>query len=128
MSEDRPYNALVRACFENPDCAGDLQGDYALVITSEVAESGHGARIVLSAGITDGMIAKLRFRAWGCPHFIAAAQTLCVERENGPVAGLSALDTNGLMDKLSIPQEKTGKMLLLEDALQLLWEQVENAA
>ena len=128
MSDDKPYNALVRACFEKPDRAGDLQGDYALVVTSEVAASGHGARVVLSAGITDGMITDMRFRAWGCPHFIAAAQTLCVDREHGPVAGLAALDTNGLMDKLSIPQEKTGKMLLLDDALQLLWEQYENAA
>jgi NifU-like protein involved in Fe-S cluster formation len=128
MSDDGPYNALVLACFENLNHAGDLQGDYAQVLTSTAAESAQGARIVLSVGITDGMIAAMRFRAWGCPHFIAAAETLCADQENGPVAGLAAFDVNAMMRELSVPSEKTGKMLLLEDALKLLWEQHKCAA
>ena len=128
MIEHEPYNTLVRASFENPDHAGDVQVDYALVVIAEAAESERGARIVLSAGITDGIIVEMRFRAWGCPHFIAAAEMLCNDRENGPAAGLAALDTNEMMALLSVPQEKTGKMLLLEDALQSLWTQHGCAA
>lgn len=123
-----PYNEVVRDCFENPGHAGDLKGEYAQVLTAEAAESERGARIVLSAGIADGMIAEMFFRVWGCPHIIAAAETLCRDRQNGPVAGLSAIDTNGMMEKLSVPTEKTGKILLLEDALKSLWEQYISAA
>ena len=125
---DDPYNEAVRACFENPDHAGDLQGDYALILAAEAAESEQGARVVLSAGIADGMIAEMRFRVWGCPHLVAAAETLCRDREKGPVSGLSQFDANGMMQQLSVPATKTGKMLLLEDVLKLLWAQYEQSA
>jgi len=128
MTDHDPYNVVLRACFENPDHAGDLQGEYARVLASESVESDHGVRIVLSAGIADGMIVEMRFRVWGCPHTIAAAETLCSDLEKGPVSGLSAFDTNGMMQRLSVPVEKTGKILLLEDAMKLLWEQHESAA
>ncbi len=123
-----PYNEVVRDHFENPAHAGELQGDYAQVLRSDVAESESGARLILFTGIADGMIAEMRFRAWACPHLIAAAEWLCRDRENGPVSGLSQLDSRGLMERLSIPPEKTGKVLLLEDALKSLWEQHERAA
>jgi NifU-like protein involved in Fe-S cluster formation len=123
MNDSEPYNETVRSLFATPDHAGDLQGEYALVLTSEASESEHGARIALSAGIAEGRVAEMRFRAWGCPHLIAAAEVLCKQRENGPVSGLSAIDTNALMEQLSVPVEKTGKILLLEDALESLWAQ-----
>ena len=128
MLLDDPYNKTVRAFFETPDHAGDLQGDYAQVLAADAAESEHGAKIVLFAGITDGMIVAMRFRALACPHLIAAAEWLCCDRENGPVSGLSSFDSKGLMEQLSVPPEKTGKILLLEDALKSLWEQHERAA
>ncbi len=128
MIEDNPYNETVRGCFENPGHAGDLLGDHSRRLESDVAESDTGSRIMLSAGITDGMIAEMRFRAWGCPHFIAAAELLCRDRENGPVSGLSLFEMSGLMEQLSVPVEKTGKILLLEDALKSLWDQHERAA
>lgn len=128
MISTEPYNVAVRAFFENPDHAGDLRGDYAQVLTSTVVQSEQGARIVLSVGIADGMIAEMRFRVWGCPHIIAAAEMLCSDREDGPVSRLSAFDTKTIMGQLSVPPEKTGKMLLLEDALKSLWEQYSSTA
>jgi NifU-like protein involved in Fe-S cluster formation len=127
MTVTEPYNETVRALFENPGHAGDLKGTYAEVVTAEAAESERGARIVLFAGIADGMIAQMRFRAWGCPHLIAAAEMLCCDLENGPVSGLSTFDRNAIMSKLSVPLEKTGKMLLLEDTLESLWAEHRSA-
>ena len=121
MNGTDPYNAAVKSLFETPDHAGDLRGAYAEVLRSEASESARGARVVLFAGITDGMIAEMRFRAWGCPHLIAAAEMLCRDREAGPVSGLSAFDRNRTMAELSVPIAKTGRMLLLEDALESLW-------
>jgi NifU-like protein involved in Fe-S cluster formation len=123
MNESDPYNDSVRAFFVNPDHAGDLQGDYAEVLQGEASESDLGARVVLFAGIVDGNIAEMRFRTWGCPHLIAAAELLCENREKGPVSGLSTMDTRTMMQQLSVPVEKSGRMFLLEDALKLLWAQ-----
>lgn len=123
-----PYNEAVRACFENPDHAGDLQGNYALTLAAETAESEQGARIVLSTAIADGIIMEMRYRVWGCPHLVAAAETLCRDREKGPVSGLSQFDASGMMAQLAVPAAKTGRMLLLEDALKSLWAQHQQAA
>jgi nitrogen fixation NifU-like protein len=123
MNYPGPYNELVRALFENPCHAGDLKGSYTEILSAEASESASGAQVVLFAGIADGKIAEMCFRAWGCPYLVAATEKLCKDRENGPVSGLSAIDTNSLMEQLSVPVEKTGKMLLLEDALESLWAQ-----
>lgn len=128
MAAIQPYNATVRECFENPDHAGDLEGDYDRVLKSTVMESEQGARIELWACVADGIIAKMRYRTWGCPHLIAAAEVVCRRLENGPVSGLSALDVSALIEQLSVPVEKTGKLLLLEDALKAIWAQHGYAA
>ena len=128
MLPDDPYNETVRDCFENPGHAGDLQGAYAVTLTADAAESEHGARIALSAGIADAMIVEMRFRAWGCPHLIAAAEWLCRERVNGPVSGLTRFDSQPVLQLLAVPAEKTGRILLLEDASTSLWEQYLCAA
>lgn len=112
-----PYNELVRACFAKPNHAGDLQHRYALVCNAEAAESDNGVRLSLAVGVHAGMIAEMRFRAWACPYLIAAAETLCADKENQPVATLQEFDQNELMRRLSVPGAKTGRILLLEDAL-----------
>lgn len=128
MTDIDPYNELVRACFENPDHAGDLGGDYAETLEADLTQAADGTRLMLSAGVADGTVSQMRFRAWGCPHFLAAAELLCREKEAGPVDSLSRFDLNAMMQRLSVPVEKTGKLLLLEDALKLLWAQHVAAA
>ena len=123
MTSRDPYNAEVRAYFENPVHAGDLQGEYATMLVADVSESEKGARVVLSAGIDDGMIAEIRFRAWGCPHLIAAAELVCREKENGPADDLDDFSPNGIMQRLSVPGEKIGRIFLLEDALKSIARQ-----
>lgn len=93
------------------------------MLVASASSSDRGARIDLSIGFSAGIIVEMRYRAWACPHLIAAAETLCAKRENGPLKALQYFDANELMQLLSIPVEKTGKLLLLEDAVNLLWEQ-----
>ncbi|MGI9261487.1 MAG: iron-sulfur cluster assembly scaffold protein [Woeseiaceae bacterium] len=119
-----PYNELVRACFAHPDHAGDLQGRYDSVCSAEVTESENGARLLLQVGIRDKKIAEMRFRVWGCPYLIAAAETVCADKENMPIATLQVFAQNELMQRLSVPDEKLGRMLLLEDALLTLAAQI----
>ena len=120
MDTRDPYNDEVRACFANPVHAGEPDGRYARVARGGASESARGARLTLAAGIEGGAVRTLRFRAWGCPHLIAAAELYCREREGRDVAALGGVDVDGMMARLAVPVEKTGRLLLLEDAAQRL--------
>jgi len=120
MSQYDPYNETVREYFQHTAHAGDLRGDHAQVLDAAVAESARGARITLLAGIEDGIIREMRYRVWGCPHLIAATEWLCERRESEPVASLGDFPLQEIMRQLSVPVEKTGRILLLEDALNSL--------
>jgi NifU-like protein involved in Fe-S cluster formation len=120
MTTPDPYNEAVRACFENPVHAGDLDGDYARVLEADVAESRNGARIVLCAGLIDGKIAALRFRVRGCPYLIAAAEAACDSLEGKDLEQLAAISASELQERLAAPQSKTGRLLLVEDAAKAL--------
>ena len=107
-----PYNDEVRERFENPVHAGEPGDGYDTVLAAEAGAEGQGARVVLAAGVAGGRIETARFRAWGCPHLVAAADLACEMLEGGA----SPVSANELMSRLSVPVEKTGRMLLVEDA------------
>ena len=117
MTQD-PYNAEVRRRFSAPAYTGT--GD----ISSRC--SGQGVDIELFATVEDGRIAGLRFRAYGCPHTIAACDFACEALEGQPVSGLAAFPVDELMRTLSVPVEKTGRILVLEDALRDLNSRLET--
>ena len=113
MSTD-PYSAQVRELFDAPEHAGRLDG--ALHVESDE----QGVRVSLFATVEDGRLAALRFLAWGCPHVIAAAEALCAAYEGRPVRDLLEFSANDLMQSLSVPVEKTGRILVIEDAARSL--------
>jgi NifU-like protein involved in Fe-S cluster formation len=113
MSAD-PYNARVRELFGAPLHAGTLAGETVVRVDDQ------GIRVELSARSADGRITALCFRAWGCPHLIAAAEWVCGYFEGEPVAALENLPTARIMEDLAVPSEKTGRILVLEDAIQSL--------
>ena len=128
MAIPDPYNEEVRARFENPVHAGDVEGDYAEVVVAEVAESRHGARLVLYAGVNDGKIAALRFRVRGCPHLVAAADAVCEGLEGQSPGRLAEVSASELMTRLAVPTSKTGRILLIEDAARALLESMGESA
>ncbi len=113
MSND-PYSALVRDYFAHTAHAGDLND----AVAAEIAEQ--GVRLRLSATEDDGIIRALRFRAWGCPHIIAACEHFCAEYEGKPLGALDKFQASNIMRNLSVPVEKTGRILVLEDVVRLL--------
>lgn len=113
LSED-PYSAEVRRLFHAPEHAGALEsglraGRRSRDVTIELGMQVEGARI-----------AKLRFRALGCPHVIAAAEAFCAGWEARPVIDLAEFRAADLVQNLPVPVEKTGRILVLEDAVQAL--------
>jgi NifU-like protein involved in Fe-S cluster formation len=76
-----------------------------------------GALICIGADVNEGKLQQVGFRAFACPHIIAACNWLVEQLENRPVAALQDIDTDILKAKFDIPVEKAGKLLILQDAL-----------
>ena len=76
-----------------------------------------GVEVVFSATAAGGRITAARFGALGCPWVIAACEWACRQAEGGPVAGLRSLDAAAIGAALGAPAEKTGSLLVVEDAL-----------
>ena len=108
-----PYSAEVRALFAEPLHAGQASGPSERVASQ-------GVDVELSADVRGGRLLMLRFRAKGCPHLIAAAEALCADLEGQPAAALEEPFGAEIMRRLSVPVEKTGRILVLEDAAQTL--------
>ena len=121
-----PYNQDVRARFANPAHAGWPDSRYPAVIIGIAGEPENGGSIEIAAGIAENTVQSLRFRAWGCPHLIAAADLACALGEGGKVAGLADLAASRLMEKLEVPRTKAGRIFLIEDALRSIVRQFEN--
>lgn len=120
MIED-PYSPRVREFFARPVHSGGLQDGFDVSVDSQ------GVRICLAASLAEGTIRRLRFRAWGCPHVIAAAEAICTNFEGRPIGDLEGFSASQLMQSLPVPLEKTGRILVLEDAVQLLGQELRNA-
>ena len=116
MSTD-PYSARVRELFANPAHGGAI-GDGKSVSVDE-----QDVVLELGASVADGRITAMRFRARACPHFIAAAEAACASLEGRPAAELLEFSAAGLMQSLPVPVEKTGRILVLEEAVRSLGQQ-----
>jgi NifU-like protein involved in Fe-S cluster formation len=121
MSPD-PYSPRVRSLFAAPAHAGTLPGMPAVLVDDQ------GVRIALAARCRQGRIEALRFLAWGCPHVIAAAEAFCASYEGRPVRELDAFAAAELMQSLPVPAEKTGRILVIEDAVRSLGNALRPAS
>lgn len=120
MSAD-PYSKQVRELFATTPHAGVADGGVS------VAADAQGVRLQLSAVVEDGALGRLRFLAWGCPHVIAAAEQFCADFEGREAADLLEFSAAGLMTTLAVPGEKTGRILVLEDAVRSLGTAVRDS-
>jgi nitrogen fixation NifU-like protein len=115
-----PYNRAVREYFADPKHCGDVRGGAVGYFEDQ------GIRLRLSAEVSSGKITRLAFRAWACPHVIAAAETVCRQFEGRPVAELEQFETGQIMGDLAVPVEKTGRILVLEDTVRSLGQAIQD--
>lgn len=113
MDRADPYSDRVRELFASAAHSGQLAGPT-------VQMGDQGVRIRLSAELEDARIRAVAFLAWGCPHLIAAAEAFCADMEGREVTALEGFLSAGLMQSLGIPVQKTGRILVLEDAARSL--------
>lgn len=113
MSGD-PYSGRVRELFADPAHAGVLGSGFDCSVDDQ------GVRLGLSATLDGSTVRAMAFQAYGCPHVIAVAEAACAELEGQEAVELLEFSASGLMQSLSVPVEKTGRILVLEDAIRSL--------
>jgi NifU-like protein involved in Fe-S cluster formation len=107
------YGAEVLTLFHEAAHAGQVEGGA----SGRGRGRTGGVEVVFSAGVAGGRIARMRYGALGCPWVIAACEWACRQVEGGRVAGLGAVDAAAMAAALAAPAEKTGSLLVVEDAL-----------
>ena len=120
------YNELVQRRFREPRHAGEIDRELG-GFAAYVEEGGSGARIRLTAAADKATLRALRFQVFGCPHLIAAADLVCERLEGRPVKDMAGFDCSALREELDAPLEKSGRFLLLQDALDALVETLDAA-
>ena len=110
------YSDLVIEHFNHPRNAGNL-ADGVGIRRTHAGNRAAGAEVSLSVRVATDSVAEVRFQAFGCPHFLAAA-SLATERLKGlPVAALTQWRAGDIGRELDVPVEKRGRLLILEDAV-----------
>lgn len=110
------FNDLVIEHFSRPRNAGELPPGPG-VRRSHAGNRTAGAEVSLAVRIADGMVADVRFQAFGCPHFLAAASRATELLKGLPVAELARWTAGEMGRELAVPVEKRGRLLILEDAV-----------
>jgi NifU-like protein involved in Fe-S cluster formation len=116
VSADPRYCAEVLRRLRTTPGAGDLPPGLS-VARGHAGDREQGAEVVLCFAVEDGRVVDARFRAFGCPHFLAAASWLTERLRSGAREDLLAWDWREAAEALSVPAAKFGRLLTLQDAV-----------
>ncbi len=121
------YSVEVERRFGSPAAGGHLSGS-GYDVAGEAEDRTLNVWVRFEVQLCGGTIRNVRFRAFGCPHTIAAASWIAESLRGAPVASLRRLDIEGLQRELNVPKEKLGKLLRIEDAVLICAERSACAA
>jgi NifU-like protein involved in Fe-S cluster formation len=111
------YSSEVRRRFLAPARAGDIARDAGDVVEGTAEDRSLNVWFRFQVQLQDRAIARVRFRAYGCPHALAAADEAAEMLEGRPASALTGLDLDAIAERIALPREKFGKLLRIEDAL-----------
>jgi NifU-like protein involved in Fe-S cluster formation len=114
------YGDLVRRLAADPAHAGSLDPAGGPVREAEVSALERGAWVRFELRVQEGVVREARFRAWGCPHVLAACELAAARLEGRPPGQVDGLSAASLAQALQAPPDKMGRLLVVEDALAAL--------
>jgi len=109
------YSPQVRERFERPVNAGRLLGR---VVSGGAGDESTGTRVEFDFRMRGDKVEQGAFRAYGCPHAIAAASWVAEQAQGRTLADTSWLDPLSLAALLEVPDYKLGVLLVVQDALE----------
>lgn len=121
--ETLEYSSQVQERFEKPDNAGRLLGRS---VTGGAGDEALGTRVEFDFRLRGDRIEKGVFRAYGCPHAIAAASWVAESAEGRTLTDTTWLDPLSLASVLEVPDYKLGVLLVVQDALEDAARQIER--
>jgi nitrogen fixation NifU-like protein len=117
MRADPRYGTEVLRRFRELPGAGDLADDASSVVVGGRADAADdGARVLLCLRVRHGLVVAARFRAYGCPYFIAAASWLTERLTGASREQVAQWDWREAADALEIPPSRFGRLITLQDA------------
>jgi len=116
LSDDPRYGAEVRRRMRTLAGAGDLPAGPG-VVCGVAGDAEQGARVRFEFRVEGGRVLEARFRAFGCPHFMACASWLTDRLRGAERADLAAWDWREAAEVLQVPPAKFGRLLTLQDAV-----------
>jgi nitrogen fixation NifU-like protein len=114
MMDALEYSQTVKERFERPSNAGRLLGR---VVSGGAGDESHGTRVEFDFRLRDGIVEEAAFRAYGCPHAIAAASWVAERASGRALNDTRWMDPLALAEKLEVPDYKLGVLLVVQDAL-----------
>lgn len=110
------YGPKVRALCAALGHAGDPAPGPGAVHVGEAAAPERGAWVRFAVRVQDGAVQEARFRAWGCPHVLAACELAAARLEGQAPGAREGLSAAALAQALDAPPGKLGRFLVIEDA------------
>jgi len=110
------YSQRVRELFAELPGGGVLAAGAGLPVHGEAAALDRGAWVRFDARVAQGRIQDCAFRAWGCPHTLAAAALAAQALRGVAVAGAAPAAVRELAHEIGAPAEKLGRLLVVLDA------------
>lgn len=115
------YSARVRDLFARLPGAQALKPGRGTVVSGEAMALDRGAWVRFEALIEHGRVVECVFRAWGCPHVLAASAWACAEMRGLAIDAAGAIHARRLAEALDAPAGKMGRLLAVEDAMHALF-------
>jgi NifU-like protein involved in Fe-S cluster formation len=116
QAEGLDYCGEVRHRFETAPRHGRVLAAPSERLAGGAGETNRGVRVEFEARVREGRIVECRFRAYGCPHVIAAASWVAEQAEGRAAGDTGWLDPRRLAELLEAPPYKLGSLLVVEDA------------
>jgi NifU-like protein involved in Fe-S cluster formation len=104
------YSPAVVRHFDAPKWARELPRDTPGLVSGDAEDRTLHVWIRFQLQVRDGVVRAVGFRAFGCPHTVAAANVVA-----------EWLEVRALCAHLAVPVEKLGKLLRIEDAVAACW-------
>ena len=116
------YGSEVRRRFASASRAS-LDDSDARVVAGTAEDRTLGVWVRLQIRVADAVVDQVGYEVFGCPDTVAA-MSLIAERLSGrSIAAIPDIDIRAIAAELSIPVDKLGKLLRIEDAARVCWRQ-----